>query len=242
MRELLCVLYIIFYTWITAPSRFKYRKQLEGDSAENARREIHKMAQRLSRGILKIIGADMQIQGKENLPKHGPAVYMGTHKSYLDIVVMIATIDDPILFIGKAEVKKLPFVRVWFRDIGGLYMDRGDIRQSFKVIIDGIERLKNGHSVAIFPEGTRKISREINDFKGGSFKLATKANVPIVPVAMQDTFKLLEEKRRARPSKIYVNIGKPIDVVNLTKEQRQTIAKDTQLYIKYLLDEVVVSS
>ena len=242
MRELLCILYIIFYTLGTAPLRFKYRKQLEGDFPESARKEIHKMAQKLCKGILKIIGADVQIKGKENLPEHGPAVYIGTHKSYLDIVVMIATIDDPILFIGKAEVKKLPFVRVWFRDIGGLYMDRSDMRQSFKVIIDGIEKLKNGHSVAIFPEGTRKMSREINDFKAGSFKLATKANVPIVPIAMQDTFKLLEEHRRATPSKVYVNVGKPIDVVNLTKEQKQTIAKDTQLYIKQLLDEAVISS
>lgn len=241
MRELVCVLYIIFYTLFTAPKRLKYRREVDEKGIEEGRKKIYKMAQTLSKGILKIIGADVQVKNKENLPKSGPAVYMGTHKSYLDIVTMISLIDDPMIFIGKDEVRKIPFINTWFKDIGGIYMDRDDIRQSFKVIIQGIEELKKGYSVAIFPEGTRSISREISEFKAGSFKLATKANVPIVPIAMQDTFKLLEEKKRIQPSKVYVNIGKVIDVPNLTKEQKQTISKDTQLYVKQLLEDVTVN-
>ena len=237
MRELVCVLYIAFYTWLTAPLRYRYTETADEKTLKAGHEKNYRMAQGLCKGILKIGGAKLQIQGKENLNYGGPAVYMGTHKSYLDIVIMIALTDEPLIFIGKSEVDKLPFIRTWFKAIGGIYMDRDDIRQSFKVIIEAIEQLKKGYSVAIFPEGTRSKGAEISDFKAGSFKLATKANVPIVPIAMQDTFKLLEEKRRLRPAKIGVNIGKIIDVPSLTKEQQQTISKDTQKYIQELLNK-----
>ena len=223
MRELVCGLYIIFYTWLTAPLRYRYTESANEGTQKAGHAKNYRLAQGLCKGILKIGGAKLHIQGKENLHYEGPAVYMGTHKSYLDIVIMIALTDEPLVFIGKSEVDKLPFIRTWFKAIGGIYMDRDDIRQSFKVIVEAIEQLKRGYSVAIFPEGTRSKGAEIAEFKAGSFKLATKANVPIVPIAMEDTFKLLEEKRRLRPAKIGVNIGKIIDVPSLSKEQRQTI-------------------
>ena len=237
MRELVCGLYIVFYTWLTAPFRYKYTKTADEQTTREGHAKNYRMAQGLCRGILKIGGAKLHVKGEENLCYEGTAVYMGTHKSYLDIVIMITLIDEPLIFIGKAEVDKLPFIRTWFKAIGGIYMDREDIRQSFRVIVEAIEQLKKGYSVAVFPEGTRSKGRELADFKAGSFKLATKANVPIVPIAMQDTFELLEEKRRLRPARIGVNIGEIINVPLLTKEQKQTISKDTQRYIQELLNK-----
>ena len=237
MRALICGLYIVFYTWITAPARYRNARATDDlDAQKRAHAKNYRLVQRLCRGILKLIGAKLDIQGKENLLNKRTSVYMGTHKSYLDIVVMIALIDDPLIFIGKAEVDKLPFIRTWFHAIGGLPMERENIRQSFKVILEAIEKLKDGYSVAIFPEGTRAKGREMGEFKAGSFKLATKANVPIVPIAMQDTFKLLEEKRRPQPAKVHVKVGETIDVPNLIKEKKQTLAKDTEIYIKQLLE------
>lgn len=239
MRGLICGLYIAFYTWITAPARYKnVRKTDDADAMRKGHAKNYKMAQQMCRGILKLIGAKLDVKGRENLLNTGTSVYMGTHKSYLDIVIMIALVDEPLTFIGKAEVDGIPFIRQWFNSIGGFLMNREDIRQSFTVILEAIERLNDGYSVAIFPEGTRTIGKEMGEFKAGSFKLATKTNLPIVPIAMQNTFKLLEEKRWARPADIYVNIGKPIDVPNLTKEQKKTVAKDTEGYMKQLLDEI----
>lgn len=237
MRELICGLYIVLYTWLTAPLRYRYTETADEQTRKAGHAKNYRIAQGLCRGILKIGGAKLQIQGKENLHHRGPAVYMGTHKSYLDIVIMIALTDEPLIFIGKSEVEKLPFIRTWFKAIDGIYMDREDIRQSFKVIMEAIEQLKKGYSVAIFPEGTRSKGVEVADFKAGSFKLATKANVPIIPMAMQDTFKLLEEKRRLKPAKIGVNIGKAIEVGDLSREQKQTISGDTQRYMQELLNE-----
>lgn len=238
MRGLICGLYIIIYTWITAPARYINSRARDPEGIKESQVKNYQMTQKLCRGILKIVGAKLDIQGQEKLLiSRGPSVYMGTHKSYLDIVIMIALIDDPLIFIGKAEVDKLPFIRTWFHAIGGIAMEREDIRQSFKVILEAIGQLKKGNSVAIFPEGTRTIGRDMGEFKAGSFKLATKANVPIIPIAMQDTFKLLEEKRRVKAATVYVKIGEAIDVPSLTKEQKQTIAKDTERYMRTLLDE-----
>jgi len=237
MREIICGLYIVLYTWITAPMRYRPKKVTDEQAMKIGHAKNYKMAQRLCRGILRGAGAKLNIQGKENLHYDGPAVYMGTHKSYMDIVIMIALVDEPLIFIGKSEVDKLPFIRTWFKAIGGIYMDREDIRQSFKVILEAIAKLKEGYSVAIFPEGTRAKGEEMIEFKAGSFKLATKANVPIVPIVMQDTFKLLEEKRRVRPAKIEVNVGKAIDVPTLTREKKQTISQDTQEYMEELLNK-----
>lgn len=238
MREIICGLYIVLYTWMTAPLRHRPTKKMDEQTIKEGHAKNYKLAQRLCRGILKLTGAKLHIQGEENLPYEGRAVYMGTHKSYMDIVIMIRIIDKPLIFIGKSEVDKLPFIRTWFKAIGGIYMDREDIRQSFKVILEAIGEIKKGYSVAIFPEGTRAKGKEMIDFKAGSFKLATKANVPIVPIAMQDTFKLLEEKRRVKPANIGVNVGKAIDVPNLTREKKQTISQDTQEYMQMLLNKV----
>lgn len=241
MRGLICVLYIVFYTWITAPARYRNAAKTDDLQAIKAgHAKNYKLAQKMCHRILKLIGADLHIEGEENLINEGACVYMGTHKSFLDIVIMIALIDQPLTLIGKEEVDKLPFIRTWFHALGGIPMDREDIRQSFKVILQGIEELKAGHSVGIYPEGTRAPGREMGEFKAGSFRLATKANVPIIPIAMQDTFKLLEEKGRARPAKVYVKIGEPIQVPSLSKEQKQSIAKDTQQYMKQLLDDVTM--
>lgn len=241
MRELICGLYIVFYTWITAPARYiNTRNKEDFEAIKKGRNKNYKMAQTMARGILKLMGAKLHVEGKENLLNNGTSVYMGTHKSYLDILVLMVLIEEPLTFIGKAEVEKIPFIATWFRSVGGIPMERDDIRQSFKVILEAIDQLKQGHSVAIFPEGTRAKGREMGEFKAGSFKLAIKANVPIIPIAMQDTFKLLEEKRRVTPSNIYIKIGDVINVPALTKEQKKTIAKDTENYMKQLLEEATI--
>ncbi len=241
MRGLVCVLYIVFYTFITVPARYINGRNTQNLAAiKKGHKKNYKLAQKMCRMVIKLIGAKLHVEGEEEILNQGTSVYMGTHKSYLDIVIMIALIDDPLTLIGKTEVQKIPIINTWFRAVGGIPMDREDIRQSLKVILEAIEQLKAGHSVGIFPEGTRSKGREMGKFKAGSFKLATKANVPIVPVIMQDTFKLLEEKGRAKPADVFVKIGKPIDVPNLTKEKKQTIAKDTEAYMRQLLEEITM--
>ncbi|PHE54497.1 lysophospholipid acyltransferase family protein, partial [Bacillus pseudomycoides] len=114
-----------------------------------------------------------------------------------------------------------------------VFMDRSNRRQSLQAIKDGIELLKNGHSIVIFPEGTRSKGREMGEFKAGSFHLAVKAGVAILPVTVDGTYKMFEANgNRMKPAHATVTISKPItpeqyasmDIKELTQYTKDIIA------------------
>lgn len=220
----------------------KYRvdnKTLDLATKREYRFRIYRMMQDLSRRMVKAAGATIEIKGKENLPAQGPVVYMATHKGLFDSPVMALLIEnEPIIFIGKEETKNMPVFGKWFEAMGCIYLARDDMKQSLQAILKGIEELKNGQSVVIFPEGTRMKGKEMGTFKAGSFKLATKANVPIVPIAIQNTYKVLEEKKRIQKTTIYVNVGKPIDVASLSAEDKKKLPTYVEDQVRALLAEI----
>lgn len=212
-------------------------KTLTPEEKRIRRKKIYHMQQELTGRMLKAAGTTVHIKGKENLPSKGPAVYMATHKGLFDTPILVNMIDDPLIFIGKEEMKKLPIVGHWFNATGSIYISRDDLKQSLEAILTGIKELKEGQSVVIFPEGTRHKGEGMGQFKPGSFKLATKANVPIVPIAIQNSHKILEEKGRVTKAEVYVNIGKAVEVASLTEEEKKSLPKTVQYEVERLLKE-----
>ena len=87
-------------------------------------------------------------------------------------------------------------------------------------ILEGIKTLKNGHSLVVFPEGTRSRGDKMGEFKSGSFKLATKSKVPIVPLTIDGTYRVMEaNKILIKPSNINFYVHKPIYTDKLSKEE-----------------------
>ncbi|MGL6174618.1 MAG: lysophospholipid acyltransferase family protein [Cellulosilyticaceae bacterium] len=238
------VLWEIFWHYIiNSGFRKKYRvdnKELDEVTKKEYRAKIYKCMQNLSRKMIKAAGTTVEVKGKENLPKSGPVVYMVTHKGLYDTPVFATIVDDPCIFIGKEEMKKMPVMGDWFSATGSIFLARDDMKQSLQAILDGIKELKGGQSLVIFPEGTRSKGEEMGEFKAGSFKLATKAKVPIVPIAIQNTHKVLEMSGKAGIAKatVYVNIGKMIDVPNLSSAELKTLPSDVEDYTRKLLEEV----
>lgn len=139
------------------------------------------------------LGFHLEIEGVENIPE-GPCVFIANHQSLLDIVSLFAANSGHQLgFIAKEEFEKTPLISTWVKATRGLFIKRGDARESLKSIQEGAELLKQGFSLVIFPEGTRSRGPEMGSFKPGSFKLATKAKVPVVPVAIDGTYHVYEE-------------------------------------------------
>lgn len=223
-------------------NRKRYRvdnKELDRATKQAYRAKIYAMMRELSRRMIRAAGAELVIKGKENLPEHGPVVYMANHKGLFDSPVMATLVEkDTLIFIGKDETKKMPVIGPWFDAMGCIYIVRDDMKQSLKAILDGIDELKQGQSVVIFPEGTRQKGPEMGSFKAGSFKLATKANVPIVPIAIQNSYKVLEEKGKIQKTTIYVNVGKPIDVASLSAEEKKRLPQDVEDTVRALLEEI----
>lgn len=204
-----------------------------------SRQKIYERMQLLSRKLVKSTGMDITVIGEENLPSSGPVLYVATHKSVFDIVILVTLIKEPVIFIGKKEIKDMPFVHQWFDSMGCIYMDREDKKNALQSIIKGINELKQGQSIVLFPEGTRRMDNTIGHFKEGSFKLATKTQVPIVPIALSNTYQILEEKRRIQRTKVKVNIGKPIETALLSLEEQKSVAGYVQQEVNKLMQEIL---
>ena len=178
---------------------------------------VRKWAKRQMRNT----GAKINIVGLENIPSGG-VLFVGNHQSYFDIGLFLAFIEKNLGFIAKISVSKIPFIKNYTNDMRCIYLDRGNLRQNMKTILEGIQILKNNYSLVIFPEGTRNTT--MDKFKAGSFKLATKAKVPIVPVTIDGAYKILEKnKKLIRPATVNMVIHPPIDTATLTKEEEQNL-------------------
>ncbi len=129
-------------------------------------------------------GCRVKYIGLENLPKDGEAVvYTGNHRSFFDVISTYPVLPGLAGFIAKKEMIHWPVISWWMRNIYCLFLDRKDHRAGVKTILQGVENVKNGVSMYIFPEGTRShYEGHMGYFHTGSFKLATKAKARIIPV------------------------------------------------------------
>ena len=180
-------------------------------------------------------GAKVNVYGIENLPEDKNFLFVSNHQSNFDILLLLAYLPVPKAFVAKVELEKLPFINQWMKRIHCLFMDRNDIKQSAQIIIEGIKQLKSGINMVIFPEGTRSKTGKLGEFKGGSFKLATKSKCPIVPLTIDGTRNIMEANNyRIKPVTVNLYIHPPIDVTTLSKEEiaklpetvRETIEND----------------
>jgi len=168
--------------------------------------------------MILLTGNKVKTLNSERVPE-GPVLYVMNHQSDFDIPVCLASLPSFAPFVAKVELEKVPVLSYWMKQMGCLFMDRADIRQSLRIILKGIDMLKNGQSLVIFPEGTRAKDGKMADFKPGSLKLAVKAKVPIVPITVNHSFKVFEEYNRIRSANVYIQIHDPIDTTVLTREE-----------------------
>lgn len=185
---------------------------------------LYKMVNGWARYTLKIIGVKVNIKGLENLPKEN-CLFVSNHQGNADFLVLMSELDKHLGFLAKKEILKIPVIRTWMKEMHCVFIDRENIRESLKAINKGIENLNNGYSMLIFPEGTRSKSHKLGEFKKGSMKMALKASVPVVPIVIDNSFKVFEEgKGKLKASIINMSILEPINVSDLTKDEKASLA------------------
>ncbi|RSK27242.1 1-acyl-sn-glycerol-3-phosphate acyltransferase [Bacillus sp. HMF5848] len=201
----------------------------EGHNINKTDRLIHSLPREWARSLIKITGSKVTVHNEQNIPVDGPVLFVANHQGNFDIPVLIGHIDKPKGFISKIEVKKLPIVRDWMEVMQCIFIDRNNRRQSVKALQDGVEKLKTGHSMVIFPEGTRSKGNKMGEFKTGSFRLAVKAEVPIVPITINGTYKIMEANGWImKPAEVSVTVGECIPYTeyhHLNYEQLATLVK-----------------
>lgn len=200
-------------------------KYLTSKGDLNGKQEyIHKVSHSWANFVMNRAGAKVNVIGLENLPKDQTVLFVSNHQSNFDIPLLLSAIDIPKGFIAKKELEKVPLISTWMKYINCIFMDRDNLRKSAASIIDGVNLLKSGYSMTIFPEGTRSKGQAVGEFKGGSFKLATKSKCPIVPLTINGTYKLMEaNNNRIKRADIELVIHPPIDVTKLSKDELENL-------------------
>lgn len=195
--------------WIVPGAWFKlcrYAKHTDEYPEEEKYRHIQYILQRAVRGG----NVDMTVTGQENIPAEGGFMLYANHQGMFDVLAIAATCHRPIGAVLKKELYDIPFLHQIVLCTKSFAMDREDVRQSLTVIQNVTEEVKKGRGYLIFPEGTRsKLGNEMLPFHGGSFRCATKSKCPIVPIALIDCFKVLDQKG-SKPVSVQIHYLKPI--------------------------------
>lgn len=137
---------------------------------------------------------DLKVYGQENLPEENGFMLYSNHQGKFDPMPIIASCGRPIRAVMKKELYANHFLRLLIDASRSLLMDRGNIRQSVKVIREVVENVNTGHNVVIFPEGETSKSNRLMDFHSGSFRCAIETHCPVVPIALVDSFRPFDEK------------------------------------------------
>lgn len=188
--------------------------------------------------VLFLAGVKRTVIGRDNIPRNEPVLYISNHRSYFDIPVTFVSLPTLTGYMAKKEIRRIPFLRTWMTLIRCLFLDRNDIKQGMKTILQAIEQIKEGYSIFISPEGTRNQGKEMLPFKEGSFKVAEKTGCAIIPVAISNTDEIFENHVPwIKSTKVVVEFGKPIYPKDLDKDQLKHLGSYVQGIIKEMLDK-----
>ena len=168
--------------------------------------QIHYIMERAVKGG----NIDLKVTGLENLPEEDGFMLYANHQGMFDVVAIAATWNRPLAAVLKKELENVPLLKQIRLCTKSFCMDREDVRQSLEVIQAVTKEVQQGRNYLIFPEGTRsKNGNVMGEFHGGSFRCAVKAKCPIVPVALIDSFKALDQKGSA-PAQVQLHYLAPI--------------------------------
>lgn len=178
-----------------------------------------------------VTGIKLVVSGVEHLPKP-PYVIVSNHASYIDTFIMYGVIPEFFVFMGMAELEKLPMFGWFFKSGQNIAVNRSSRLESVKAFKRAGAKIETGNSVALFPEGGIKEQvPQLGAFKNGAFKLALIHQVPVVPLVMFNTHVLLESndlfRTSGRPGTVPVKILKPIQTAHLKQEDLISLREQT---------------
>ena len=179
---------------------------------------------------------DLKVTGLENLPEKDGFMVYANHQGMFDVVAIAGTWERPLAAVLKKELENVPLLKQIRLCTKSFCMDREDVRQSLEVIQNVTKEVQNGRNYLIFPEGTRsKKGNVMGEFHGGSFRCAVKAKCPIVPVALIDSYKVLDQKGSA-PVTVQLHYLKPIAYEEFAGMKATEVAAMVKARIQAVID------
>jgi len=181
-----------------------------------------------------------KVEGRENVPLTGPLILVANHVHVLDPIFLAFSFPRWIIFVAKEELFRSPFFRFWLRWAGSVSIRReGRVREKQKILKSARDALERGLILGMFPEGGRSQDGKLRKSKTGSAVIASKANVPLLPVGIVGTDKIRGVSWLWKRPRIVVNIGKPFKLPptsgRMSKSQMQLLTTQLMREIAALL-------
>lgn len=189
-----------------------------------------------ARLICRCAGVQVTVTGQENLDHGSTYIFAANHQSQFDIFALQGYLGFDFRWMAKKELFSVPIFGAGMRAAGYISVDRSRGRQALQSLNEAAQQINDGTSVIIFPEGTRSRNGQLQAFKSGAMVLAIKARVPIVPVAIIGTHDILAKgKLLARPGRVMIRLGPPLDPTQFKLAEKQELASRLQQAVADLL-------
>lgn len=181
---------------------------------------------------------DFEVAGMENMPDKAPFMVYSNHQGFADIPATIWVFKDhyQMGFVAKEEWRKFKVLSDAITYTRSIFLTRGSGRDAVKSLNEAKELLGEGFNLSIFPEGTRSQRHEMGEFKPGAFKFAEKAGVPIVPLTIDGSYKLFEEKGSYQPCRIKLTLHPLVHIEQMSKAEQKDAAIEIERTIRSALD------
>ena len=188
-----------------------------------------------ARWVLWGAGTPVQVEGRERIPT-GPVVYASNHSSMFDIWALAAALPGSIRFVAKQELARIPLLGRAMLAAGHVTIDRTNRSRAMDAYATAAQRIRElGISTVVFPEGTRSRTGELLPFKNAPFGLAIAAQVPLVPLYVHATFRILPKGAwRLQPMPIRVFVGEPIPTAGMTMHDREALRERARAAVEAL--------
>jgi len=170
-----------------------------------------------------------EIKNKDKIRKGTSYIIIANHQSHYDILALVTTLGIQFRWIIKKEILKVPIFGYGLYASRNIFIDRSNTAKAIESMNKGFERLPKGVSVMVFAEGTRSPDGKIHEFKKGGFVTAIRRKMPILPVTVNGSRRVLPKKSLAlKPGKIQIVVGDPIDVTHYTVDTVQDLIDNTR--------------
>ena len=239
MRTIIWYLYFFGHLLLLWPKQRRGEKAVEAGNWEAGDKLAAHWVPIWTNRLLRLAGVTVTVEGKENIPQGRPSVFVANHRSFYDVALMLTQLDAPHALLSKIEVHKIPFVRGWMKLLHCVFVDRDDVRASMAALNEATANVKKGYSITIFPEGTRYKGKEgeIGEFKGGAFRIATKAKAPVVPVAISNSRAIMEDNGYwMHPTHVTIRILPAIETEGMSKDEVKELPGKVQQLVHSHLD------
>lgn len=189
-----------------------------------------------SDAALAVLGVDVEVQGEDHLWAHRPCVFLINHQSKFDMFLMMYLVRRGFTGVAKQEAAQVPGFGTYMRMADVAFLDRSNTGNAIDALKPAVDRLRQGLSVVMAPEGTRSWSPRLGRFKKGAFHMAIQAGVPIVPVVIRNAGEIMGRNAQTmRSGKVQVAVLPAIQVKHWKPQEMDArIAEVRQLYVDRL--------